>query len=120
MHRECRDDGADTARRSARAAVGSADASPDVRVGVSAVPGGRSRDSHAGPGQGTAPERLASDARGAVPNRWPRAMATEAGLDTEAELIGASTRWRTASARNAGEEHANRDYGGPLRDGPAR
>src|SRR2546428_12544752 len=104
MHRECRDDGADTARRSARAAVGSADASPDVRVGVSAVPGGRSRDSHAGPGQGTAPERLASDARGAVPNRWPRAMATEAGPDNEAELIRASTPRPPADAKKAGGE----------------
>src|SRR2546428_11043261 len=118
MHRECRDDGADTARRSARAAVGSADASPDVRVGVSAVPGGRSRDSHAGPGQGTAPERLASDARGAVPNRWPRAMATEAGLDTEDELIGASNRRRTPSAKEAGGGHGERGHGGAASEGP--
>src|SRR5438093_6838472 len=73
MHRECRDDGADTASPSVRAAVGPVDTSPDVRVGVSALPSGGSRDGDVGSGQGTAADGLASDARGALSDRRPRA-----------------------------------------------
>src|SRR5437867_2646934 len=67
-------------RRPARASapasgppVGPVDTSPDVRVGVSALPSGGSRDGDVGSGQGTAADGLASDARGALSDRRPRA-----------------------------------------------